>query len=287
MSGVRSPGTRLFSWVEAVRILGRAVAVQVRSVMVPWRWLLLTLGFTVSAWAVREQLESSFHSFSIRRPIDAWDLFPGLLTEFHLEFLVFGFGFLLFVADMFERGREEGTMTTALVRMPSRALYWLGTMGAVGVTALGFAGLAFVITLLAGMVIAPPSSLWPMLPREDALLMYPSWSLPVPVYSLIAVGYTAWALWVTGSAIVFLSLFVRRKAVVLGVIVLWNAVSVATGDTLQDGLDRLLNVGFLVGIFKHHLKGTPVPMTHFFAVTGAALVLMALAGSWKMRREQP
>lgn len=255
--------------------------------MVLWRWLLATLVFAVSAYLAKGQLDSSFYNLGIQRRVDAWDLFPELLLDFALTFLLWGFGFLIFVLDTYQRGREQGTLSLAFVRMPSRALYWLGTMGAVGVTALAFVTLAFVVALLVGMVVAPPSSLWPMLPREGEPAMYPPWSISLPAYSLLLLGYTAWALWVAGCAVVFLSLFVRRKAVLLGVVLVWNALSISSYGMLgYVGSLGLLNVGFLVGMFKHYMEGR-FPMDQFFAVTGAALVFMAVVGSWKMRREEP
>lgn len=47
----------------------------------------------------------------------------------------------------------------------------------------------------------------------------------------------------------------------------------------------LLNVGYLVGFFKH-LSRTPFPVGEYFAVTGAALVLIALVGAYRLRREE-
>jgi hypothetical protein len=270
-----------------LRTLGRALAVQLWSAMVPWRWLLAALVFAVCAFLEKSQLDSSFFNEGITRPVDAWDMFPGLQLRYSMVYLLWGFGFLIFVLDTYHRGRDDGTLSLAFVRLPSRPLYWLATMGAVGVTALGYVTLAFVIALLVGMVVAPPASLWPMLPREGDVAMYPSWNVSVPTYSLLLVGYTAWALWVTGCTIVFLSLFVRRKAVLLGFVVAWNTLSFATIHSLAylDGFG-LLNIGYLVGMFKHHIQ-SPFPMGQFFAVTAAALVLMAVVGAWKMRREEP
>jgi hypothetical protein len=67
----------------------------------------------------------------------------------------------------------------------------------------------------------------------------------------------------------------------------WNFLSMVTHNwLLHVDLLRILNVGFLIGIFKHHMKKF-YPAGPFFALTAAALVIMALVGSWKMRREEP
>jgi hypothetical protein len=280
-----SPAGKHRSWADTLRLLGGSIAVQVWSAMSPGRWILATAVFAVTAYFVEGQIV--FGDPDNRRRIDAWDLFPGLLIDFALLFVVWGFGFLLFVADSYSRGREQGTLSVALVRMPSRPLYWLGTMGAVGVVALMYVTLAFVVSLAVGMIAFPPATLWPMLPREGMLAMYPQWNMPLPVYHLILVGYTAWGLWVAGCVVVLLSLFVRHKVAVVSFVLAWNLVSMVTHNwLLHVNLLRIVNVGFLIGIFKHHMQKF-YPAVPFFTLTAAALVLMAVVGSWKMRREEP
>jgi hypothetical protein len=286
MSPPTPPARRRGSPAESARALRRIIALQLWSGTAPWRWLLVALVFAASALLIEDSLRASFFNRGIRRPVDAWDLFPGMATDFRMQLGLFGFGFPLFVVDTYQRGREQGILTTALARMRSRSLYWLATMGALGVLACAYVCACFLVAFLAGMLLCPPASAWPMLPREALPAMDPPWSMPLPLYTLLLAAYTSWALWITGSIAVFVSLVARRKVVALAFIVLWPVLSISTWDTVSyRGPLRLVNLGYLVGIFKHHLKD-PYPMDLFFAVTSAALVLLALLGSWRLRREE-
>jgi hypothetical protein len=275
------------AWLGTLRLLRGAVAVQVWSGMVAWRWLLAAAVFGVSSYLAGRQQQVLYINLGIQRAVDAWDLFPAMVIDFVTVFVVFSFGFLVFVVDSYHRGRDQGTLSLSFVRMPSRPLYWLGTMGSVGIAALLYVTLVLVVSWLVGLIAFPPSTFWPALPRAAEGGMYPPWHMPLLPYLLIFAAYTVWALWVAGCVVAFFSVFVRRKALVLAFVVLWNALSFITPDILVHmGAFQILNVGFLVGMFKHHIKD-PYPMEQFFAITGAALVLMALVGSWKMRREEP
>lgn len=276
----------LASWAETGRVLRRAFSLQVWSGLVARRWLLVGLVFGVSAVLIESTLTARFGNAQLPRQVDAWDLFPGMCSQAYYVYVLFGFGFLLFVVDTSHRDREQGTAAQALARMPSRSLYWLGTMGAVGAMALGFVGLGAAAAFLVGLAIAPPSSAWPMLPRAGVDWMYPEAALPVPMYALLLIGYTAWALWVAGCAVVLLSHFTRRKVVVLGAVVLWAVLGLsATSLSSALGHARLLNLGYYISISKHHVED-PFPLGVFFAITGAALVLMAALGSWRICREE-
>jgi hypothetical protein len=286
VSAPSSPLVALPSWVEAIRVLGRVILIHLRSGRIAWRWGLLTLMFAASSLFVENLLSSRFFNTEVPRKVDAWDLFPGLFVVVHSLYFVVAFGFLLFIVDTYHRERDQGTATLSISRIPSRSLYWLGTMGAVGATAVAFVGLAWVVTLLVGLVIAPPASAWPLLPRESVPVMYPPDAMPLLVSDLLLMAYSAFSLWVVGCAVVLLSLFVRRKAVMLGVIFLWVLTGFSTFD--MHGVPRylhIINVGHYIGIYKHRLED-PYPAPLFFGVSGLALVLMAVVGSWRLRREE-
>jgi hypothetical protein len=141
------------------------------------------------------------------------------------------------------------------------------------------------IVLLVGMVVAPPSSGWPMLPREAGAQMYPQESYPLPVYNLMVAGYTAWALWVLGCGIVLLSHFIRHRVVTLLVMAAWTLISAERSGSTESGYGRMMYMGYFIGYFKH-LGDEPIPVWTFFAITGAMIALMALLGSRKIKREE-
>jgi hypothetical protein len=171
------------------------------------------------------------------------------------------------------------------MRMSSRTLFWLGEMGTLGVMALCFSGLGLAISLLIGVFIAPPVEAWPMLPREAVTGMYSDGNLPVPVYVVLLAGYTAWALWFAGCAVVLLSLFIPHRTGILAIIALWAVLSFPWIKPYYTGYARLFELGYLIGFFKHQ-GDEPISLGGYFAVTGATLVLMAITGSLRLQREE-
>jgi hypothetical protein len=283
------------SWKETARTLGRATAFSFWSSIVLWRWVGLLPVFGVSAVIMQDMLQSSFEEDHISRRVDVWDLFPGMVSHAYMVLFLFGGGFMLVVGDSFKREQEQGAVAMAIVRMPSRSLYWLSKMGALGLMALAFVALAFLIAFAVGMVIAPPSSALPMLPRESIKWMLPYVRMPMPLYVVLLAGYTAWTLWIAGSLIVLSSLFIPHKLGVLGVIALWLVatlldfvfVSTPTSSFTPGIVDyiNLLDLCFFLEVYKHHNE-KPIPLSAFFAITGALLALIAVTGARRLRREE-
>lgn len=282
MTAPPPPAPGAAPWMETGRVLGRSVVLHLWSGLVAWRWLLLTAVFILGAILIEDTLTFYFKKDEIPRAVDAWDLFPAMLSHRYFVLFLFAFGFLLLIGDSFQREREQGTAALFAVRMPSRSIYWLGKIGAVGLLAALFVALCLVLTLLVGLVLAPPSTAWPQLPRPALEVMYLDVAMPLPVYTLLLAGYTMWALWTIGSVILLVSLLVRHRVAILVAIAAWLAASVFV-DTF--GALRLLRLGDLLSIHKHR-GDAPISPACFFAASGAVLVLTALAGSWRLRREE-
>ena len=271
------------SW-ETGKTLARAIALGTSHGFVAWRWLLAGLAFAIAAVPSETTLEFGFHEFKVHRPVDVWDLFPGmLLNHFYLVWL-FAFGFLLLVGDCYLRERERGAVTLCTLRLPSRTLYWLGKMGALGVMALSFVGLGLAIVLLAGLFMVPASAT-SLFAREGLPRMYPLGDFFVPAYLVLLAGYTAWALWLLGCAVVLLSVLIPRKGTVPVAIIIWVSASMPWTVPIPPGYARLLNLEYFISIAKH---GGSHPMSGqaYFTIGAAAAVLMAVAGSWRLRREE-
>lgn len=266
-----------------LRRLRRLVALHVWSGLVAWRWLLLVPAFGLGGVAVADILRAGSEGRGAPWQGDMWDLFPALLSHHLLLHFLVGFGFLLLVGDTHLREVDGGTAALAVMRSRSRALSWVGEMGAVGVMASAFAGIGLLIVWLVGLFVAPPSSAWPMLPREAAGF-YPAVSMPLPVYNLLLAGYTAWALWVLGCGAVLASLFVRHRVGMLVALGAW-ALAGADPGAAGSGPGRLLEMGYFIGPHKHRGAGA-LPLGVFFALTAGMLVLIGLAGAWKLRREE-
>jgi hypothetical protein len=282
------------SWKETARLLGRATSFSFWSGFVVWRWLVLIPVFGVNAVIIQDILRASFETNHISRRVDVWDLFPAMVSHAYMVLFLFGGGFMFLVGDSFKREQEQGAVAMAIVRMPSRSLYWLSKMGALGLMALAFVAFALLIAFVIGMVIAPPPSALPMLPRESIQWMLPNVRMPVPLYVVLLAGYTAWTLWIAGSIIVLSSLFIPHKLGVLGVIALWLVASLFEFVPIPTSSFRplgivdyvsLLDLSFFIGFYKHHGE-QPIPLGTFFAVTSALLTLIAVTGARRLRREE-
>jgi hypothetical protein len=164
-------------------------------------------------------------------------------------------------------------------------LYWLGNMGAIGIMAALFMGICWLMTLLVGFIMAPPASLWPMLPRENLSFLNVPVQMPAPIYSLLLAAYTAWGLWIGGSAILLVSVFFRNTGVVLGAIAAWVLASLSASWYGASFATRFLAIGELIGHHKHRGEYA-ISLSTFFIGSTLMLLVIALIGSWRMRREE-
>lgn len=169
--------------------------------------------------------------------------------------------------------------------MPSRRLYWLGNMAAVGINALLFMSISYALTLIVGFIMVPPSSYWPMLPRETLLALSDTPAIPAPVYSLLLVLYTAWGLWISGSLVMLVSTFFKNTAVLLGVIAGWVLLSLTLSWNTRFDVSRFLLIGELLS-FQKHYGDRAISLGTFFVVSSIMLILIAIIGSWRMQREE-
>lgn len=269
---------------ELGRALARLIVIDAVNGLIAWRWLLVLLAFAVAAVIDADILRFSFRHHQIDRPIDAWDLFPAMLFNELFLIWLFALGFMLLVGDSYLRERERGAVTLCVLRLPSRTLWWLGKMGALGLMALCFVGLGLALTLLVGLFLAPPGAV-PLLGREGVPGMYAWADLFAPTYVLLLAGYTAWALWIAASAIVLLSVFIPHKATVLAASLLWVTISLPWLRPRYQGYARLLSLDYFISAFKHD-PADPMSWQAYFAISAAVLVLVAIAGSWRLRKEE-
>lgn len=271
--------------MEFFRSLGRVTMLSFLSSVVRWRWALVTAVFTLAAGLVADTLQYSFNTDHIPRPVDVWDIFPALLRHTYVLHFIFAFGFLLFVGDHYHRQRDLGTSTLFAVRMPSRSLYWLGNIGAIGIHAFLFMLACLLISLLVGFIMVPPSSLWPMLSRETVRQLTIPVQMPIPVFSFLLALYTAWGLWIAGAVVMLVSTFFKNTAVLLGTIAGWVLLSLALGWNIRWSWERFLYIGELIGHHKH-LGERAISLQTFFLGSTVMLIAIALIGSWRMRREE-
>jgi hypothetical protein len=271
--------------MEFFRTFGRITRLHFHSGFVLWRWALITAIFALAGGLCVDILRHHFNELRISRQVDVWDIFPALSSHNYIEHFLLAFGFLLFVGDRHHRQCNQGTALLFAIRAPSRSLYWLGTMGALGLDALFFMSICFVTTFVIGCIAAPPESLWPMLPRETIAPLRVSVEMPLPLYSLLLMVYTAWGLWIGGSIVVLVSTFFRNTAILLGVIAGWVVLSLIGSGNVRFAFERFLFIGELIGHHKHDGKPA-MSLGTFFLGSTLMLVLIAFIGSWRMGREE-
>jgi hypothetical protein len=271
--------------METLRALARSTSLSFLGGFSRWRWALVTALFALAAGLVTDTLQFFFKEKRIARPVDVWDIFPAFLNHTYVLHFLFAFGFLLLIGDHYHRQRDQGTAALFAIRMPSRRLYWLGNMGAIGIMAFLFIGICWLMSLLVGFIMAPPASLWPMLPRESLSFLTVSVNMPLPIYSLLVAAYTAWGLWIGGSAILLVSVFFRNTGVVLGAIAAWVLASLSASWYGASFITRFLCIGELIGHAKHRGEYA-ISLSTFFIGSTIMLVLIAVVGSWRMRREE-
>jgi hypothetical protein len=271
--------------MEFVRSLGRITSLSFLSGFVRWRWALVVSLFTLAAGLVQDTLQWLFRAEKVIRPVDVWDMFPALLAHYYVLHALFAFGFLLFIGDHYHRQRESGNSALFALRLPSRRLYWLGNMATVGINALLFMTICYLMTLVVGFIMVPPASYWPMLPRETLQGLSYTPHLPAPVFSLLLALYTAWGLWISGSLVMLVSTFFKNTSVLLGVISGWVLVSLAAGWDVPFVFQRFVLLGELIGFHKHYGEHA-ISLGTFFLVSSTMLFLIALVGSWRMQREE-
>lgn len=271
--------------MELFRSLTRITWLSFLGGFVRRRWALVIAVMTIAAGTMADTLHYSFDADKVTRPVDVWDIFPALLRHAYILHFLFAFGFLLFVGDHAHRQRDFGTSALLAIRLPSRRLYWLGNMGAIGINAFLFMLTCLCISLIVGFIMVPPSSLWPMTSRETIRQLAIPLQMPIPVFLVGLAMYTAWGLWIAGSFVMLVSTFFKNTSVLLGTITGWVVLSVALSWQAYWPWERFLYVGELIGHHKH-LVERPVSLSMFFLVSTAMLVAIAAIGSWRMRREE-
>ncbi len=274
--------------MDTLQTLARSTMLSFLGGFVRWRWALLTALFAISAGLVDEILSDYFELDKVGRPVDAWDIFPAIMSHTYTLHFLLSFGFLLLIGDHWHRQQGQGTAALFAIRMPSRRTYWLGNMGAILLMSALFVGFCWLMSFLVGLILAPPSTLstlWPMLPRETIRPLATSVHMPAPVYSFLLALYATWGLWIGGSVILLLSLFVRNTAVVLGAIAAWIMLSLSATWFGEAFVMHFVCIGDLISTHKHHGE-YPMSLGIFFIGSSIMLVLIAALGSWRMRREE-
>lgn len=202
------------------RVLGIAFFDSYRS-LYTWRWLAVPPVFMVGGWLGADHADfiMTVLNRSTRQP-NFWD--GALILPTNKLALVFAFvlGFVLVIGDLYVRDHSQGTAHLTLLRSGSRAAWWAGKILSLASPALLYSGLAYLFALL-GSALRLPVTLGTSGAAEipwggERAALYPRFGdIPMPLFFLLVIVYTAFALWAVGSTVLAVSALYPRMVVPL------------------------------------------------------------------------
>jgi hypothetical protein len=285
-----TPAQRPGGWLAALRALARMTLLDFLGELGLKRWLLVPPGFAALTLVLERHATYDYHR-QVTRTVTAWDLPVVFMVDRAAVLWGFALGFVLIASDGLTRAREHGTATQALVRAPSRALWWAARLGTVGLQALTFTAIAMLVIWLMGARNFPvtsehsPAALGLDGGREE---LYPLWrSVPMPVFVLAVSLYAAVALWLFGCFLMTVSLVLRQPFVPYLVGVGWVFTSMGLYVDVFEGKAWTWNLANLISYSKHLRVGDiGMPLGSFLA---GGLVLLAaiftLGAFWLQERD--
>ena len=206
--------------------------------------------------------------------------------------LVFGFvlGFVLVTGDLYVRDRQEGTAALTLLRSRSRTSWWMGKILSLALPALLYSVLAYFFALVGSALrlpVAPGFSRAADVPWKGGSGLYPRFEwMPVPLFFLFVVLYTALALWALGSVVLAVSALYPRLVIPLAAGLALVYVGVQLREPLSYEQDLSLNpVYHATYVVNFSGSGRPdfVPWFYSTAVLGGTLFLALLVGALWVR----
>lgn len=220
------------------------------------------------------------------RVANQWDVLLGVFNARFTAVILLPAVFLALVADIFTHDME-GRISLLLPRLPSRAAWWWGKVGAIGVLSFVYTGAMFLCVGLLSALAVPLELSW------SRLVLLSSWaypgglplehlSTPPPVIMLKIFGLIWLGLFGVGTVVATIG-FITRRAIIgwivgaVAALVSYGTWS-AWGPTLQ----------LLLSAHKEFNGGVPGSPTLWWSVflDGAMLTVSALAGyCFALRRD--
>lgn len=256
-----------------------------------WRWLAVPPAFFVAGWLGANNAEYDYSTQSLR-DVNFWDGPLTMMTDPSAIIFAFVLGFALVTGDLYVRDRSSGAAAMTLLRSHSRAVWWFAKVCALGPLALAFSLFAFSSALVASAVQLPLSLNWSrasQVPWGDTSAMYPSFNaLPVPLFLLLVVFYTALVLWSIGAVVLGVSVLYPRMITPLAAGLAWAfaGTPLIAPIVFREGLgtlDPAYNLSYVVH-FGTDRGLTATPWFVSFLVVGGTLALVLVAGSLWLRR---
>ncbi|NOK60855.1 MAG: hypothetical protein GFH27_549289n162 [Chloroflexi bacterium AL-W] len=251
-----------------------------------WRWWLVPILFGVAGFLRGDNISFSDAQL-VNRSINVWDALALMhVHAFYLAWL-YVLGFVFVIGDNVIRERDEGMIALTFALMPSRTVWWIAKLSALGILALCYVGIGLVFSLLGSVTQLPfswqdsPAAL--SAPNPSILWYERDFSIPMPLFVLLINGYIACMLWVIGCIVMTVSLLVPKTFIPFGFIVLWILASFLFDSILLNNLPYglLLDVSYFVSYAKHFDYYIPLPL--FILIICFVLGTTLLVGMARLR----
>jgi ABC-type transport system involved in multi-copper enzyme maturation permease subunit len=230
---------------------------------------------------------------SRHREPNFWDGALILPTNKYALAFAFILGFVLIVGDLYVRDVSNGTAPMTLYRSCSRDHWWIGKIGSLALPALLYSNLAYVFALV-GSALVLPVSIGPSraanVPWGVEVSLYPRFEwMPMPVFFLFVILYTAFALWAVGAIVLAASAFYPRMVTPIMAGLAWTGVASRIEEPFYFRNDPTMTLNPVY----HVTYVTLFPVGGGFAVTpwlwanavlGGAVFFAVLAGALWLRR---
>lgn len=254
------------------------------------RWLVVPPILFVIGWLDVDYVQYDYQAQEPRE-VNIWDGPLSMMTYGGAVIFILVLGFVIVSGDLYVRDRASGTAAMSLVRSRSRMGWWAAKIGALGLLAFVYSAV-FAASTLAASATRLPLALGPspaaQVPWSDQSALYPRFEeLPMPLFFLLVVLYTALALWAVGAVVVWVSALYPRVVTPLAFGFLWVVgISWIVAPVYQrqgfGKLDPVYQVSYAVHFGAPGLEATPWSTS--CAVILGTLALVLLAGAWKLRR---
>lgn len=272
-------------WFSA---LVHLILYDVRYSLSTWRWW-----FVAPVYGVLGTLYGGLIRFDFikqqPRSVNIWDVPPVIVSNPWINVLLVAVGFVLLVGDSYARDRDQSLVALTLVRMPSRRLWWVAKLGAIGVLAAWYVTLMFGAILIGSSFSVPiaftdsPQSLIPTTGTDG---WYFRWmNVPMPLFVVLIAVYTTFTVWIVGVVALAAATVSQHIAVPLVVIVTWGISSLLLYARLLSRIPfgELLSLPYFITYAKHlsPYESTSIPL---FAVVSLGMLGAAfMVGAWRLQ----
>lgn len=272
----------------------RIAALDVLRQLVQGRWRAVLPIFVVVGYSWVPSIEFDFEMQTTRN-INVWDVPAAILTNpFSLSWMYL-VGFTLLVGDSLVRDREQGTVLSVMVRVPSRSAWWLAKVLAVFSLAQLYVMTSFVGLMLGAFMHGVPLAMHDsptalMLVAEHPLspLYFRAKGIPMWLYVPGLGLYSAFALSTIEVLVLSISLFWSRFYVPLFATGGLIAIGMVSGKSLVSHsiFSSMVDTSYFLSYVKHFTQDIfPCVITLSCFLVMACLMLCAFvaAGAWRLR----